>query len=163
MITRSGLDWTKRYGELKDELGRLPCREAIIDGEIVVLDEKGIARFSLLQDALSSGDRHKLVFYAFDLLFLDGWDLTATPLEKRKGLLAQLLAGHVSGRSAIQLSDHVGGDDGAALYERAAELGLEGVVSKRASSPYVPGRSKTWVKSKALNAGDFVIAGYTVS
>jgi len=163
LITRSGIDWTKRYGDLKRAFASLPCGEAVIDGEIVVLDEKGVARFALLQDALSSGNSHRLVFYAFDLLFLDGWDLTAAPLEKRKGLLAQLLAGHVSGRSAVQFSDHVGGEDGAALYERAAELGLEGIVSKRASSHYVSGRSKTWVKAKALKAGDFVIAGYTIS
>jgi bifunctional non-homologous end joining protein LigD len=128
----------------------------------VVLDEKGISRFAALQDALAKGAGEKLVFYAFDLVHLDGWDLTGAPLEKRKGLLAQLLGGHVTGRSAIQLSDHVAGD-GRALYERASEMGLEGIVSKRASASYHQGRSHSWLKIKALKVEDFVIAGYTTS
>jgi len=162
LITRSGLDWTSRYGDLPEAFAGLPCREAIIDGEIVVVDEKGISRFALLQDALSGGSGNRLVFYAFDLLHLDGWDIRAAPLESRKRLLAQLLAGHTGSRSAIQLSDHFAGD-GIALFEQASELGLEGVVSKRASSPYQSGRSRTWTKAKSVETGDFVIAGYTRS
>jgi bifunctional non-homologous end joining protein LigD len=162
LITRTGLDWTKRYGNLADAFTALPCREAIIDGEIVVLDEDGISRFALLQDALSEGHGHKLVYFAFDLLHLDGWDLTKVPLEKRKELLAQLLAGQVTQRSAVQFSDHVMGG-GQAFYERVSEMGLEGIISKRASATYQEGRSRTWMKTKALKAGDFVIAGYTTS
>ena len=151
LITRGGLDWTKRYGDLPEAFRQLPCRDAIIDGEIVVLDDEGISRFALLQDALADGAGNKLVFYAFDLLHLDGWNLTNVPLEKRKALLAQLLEGHISSHSAIQLSDHVVGD-GRALYEQASEMGLEGIVSKRASAPYRSGRSKTWTKTKALES-----------
>jgi DNA ligase D len=162
LFTRSGLDWTKRYGDLQDALKVLACRAAIIDGEIVVLDDKGISRFAALQDALAKGAGDRLVFYAFDLLYLDGWDLTRVALETRKDLLAQLMAGHVTGRSAIQISDHVKGD-GRALYERACEMGLEGIVSKRSSAAYHPGRSLTWTKTKARIVGDFVIAGYTTS
>ena len=162
LITRGGLDWTRRYGDLPEAFGRLNCRQAIIDGEIVVLDDKGISRFGMLQEALSAGAGNRLVFYAFDLLYLDGWDLRAVPLVKRKGLLAQLLAGHVSGRSAIQYSDHVEGD-GQGLYDRASELGLEGIVSKRADGKHVAGRSTSWLKIKALQTGDYVIAGYSVS
>ena len=80
-----------------------------------MLDDKGISRFALLQDALSGGAGNRLVFYAFDLLHLDGWDLAKVPLDSRKALLSQLFAGHVSGRSAIQLSDHVMGDGQFAL------------------------------------------------
>ncbi len=162
LITRSGLDWTKRYGGMQHAFSDLSCREAIIDGEIVVPDEKGITRFAALQDALAEGEHHKFVFYAFDLPYLDGWDLKKVELQKRKGLLAQLLAGHVTGRSAIQYSDHIA-DDGRALYEHASKLGLEGIVSKRASATYREGRSDTWLKVKAQQAGEFVIAGYTVS
>ncbi len=162
LITRGGLDWTKRYGDLPEAFRQLPIRDAIIDGEIVVLDDEGISRFALLQGALANGAGNRLVFYAFDLLFLDGWNLTNVPLEKRKMLLAKLLEGHISSHSAIQLSDHVVGD-GRALYEQASEMGLEGIVSKRLSAPYRSGRSKTWTKTKALEAGDFVIAGYTLS
>ncbi len=162
LITRGGLDWTKKYRDLESAFRNLPCTEAIIDGEIVVPDEKGVTRMSALQDALSRGEGHRLVFYAFDLLYLNGWDLTGVPLEKRKELLARLLAGHVSGRSALQFSDHVTGD-GLQLYDRVAELGLEGIVSKQASSRYVSGRSTAWTKTKARKVNDFVIAGFTRS
>ena len=162
LITRGGLDWTRRYGDLPDAFAALGVKDAIIDGEIVVLDNKGISRFGMLQDALSSGSGNKLVFYAFDLLHLDGWDLRNVPLVKRKGLLAQLLSGHVTPRSAIQYSDHVEGD-GQPLLDHASELGLEGVVSKRSDAKYTAGRSSTWLKIKALKTGDFIIAGYSES
>jgi DNA ligase D len=162
LITRSGIDWTKRYGDLPKEFAKLPVKQAILDGEIVVLDDKGISRFSALQDALSEGAGSKLHFYAFDLLYLDGYDLRAAGLTDRKQLLSQLLGGHVSGRSAIQLSDHVEGN-GDALYEQASAMGLEGIVSKRTNATYQSGRTSTWVKVKAKPVGDFVIAGYTVS
>ncbi|ESX59847.1 MULTISPECIES: DNA ligase D [unclassified Mesorhizobium] len=161
LITRGGIDWTKRYGDLPQAFSRLPLSQAIIDGEIMVLDEKGISRFALLQDALSAGAGSKLHFYAFDLLHLDGWDLRKAPLARRKALLAELLAGQ-GANSAIQLSDHVEGD-GQGLYDQASILGLEGVVSKRANAIYQSGRTKTWTKVKALETGDFIIAGYTVS
>ncbi|WDR05275.1 DNA ligase D [Devosia rhodophyticola] len=162
LITRGGLDWTKRYGGLPAAFAKLNCREAVIDGEIVVLDDKGISRFGKLQDALSNGAGNQLVFYAFDLLHLDGWDLRNVPLVKRKLLLAQLLSGHIDTRSAIQFSDHVEGD-GTPLFDHASDLGLEGIVSKRADSKHTDGRSKSWLKIKALKTGDFVIAGYSDS
>lgn len=161
LITRGGIDWTKRYGDLPQAFSRLPVAQAIIDGEIMVLDDKGISRFALLQDALAEGAGSKLHFYAFDLLHLDGWDLRKAPLQKRKALLAELLAGQAA-NSAIQYSDHVEGS-GQGLYEQVTELGLEGVVSKRADAIYQSGRTKSWTKVKALKKDDFVIAGYTVS
>ena len=105
----------------------------MIDGEIVVQDEDGVSRFALLQEALSRGARSELVFFAFDLVRLDGWNLAAVPLERRKALLGQLLAG-ATGRSAVQFSDHVRGG-GPAFFEEVSQLGLEGVVSKRAGAP----------------------------
>ncbi|UJW85090.1 DNA ligase D [Devosia sp. SL43] len=161
LITRGGLDWTKRYGDLPHTFAELNCKDAVIDGEIVVLDEKGISRFGKLQDALSEGAGNKLVFYAFDLLHLDGWDLRNVSLIKRKGLLAQLLGGP-SGSSAIQYSDHVEGD-GQGIYDLASQQGLEGIVSKRADGKHVDGRSSSWVKIKALKTGDYVIGGYSES
>ncbi len=161
LVTRSGLDWTHRYGDLGEAFRGLPCGSAVIDGEIVVLDEDGVSRFGLLQDALSRGAKTELVFFAFDLLHLDGWTLTGAALEKRKALLAQLLAG-ATGRSAIQYSDHVKGG-GRAFYDSVSALRLEGVVSKRAGAAYQPGRSKSWTKAKAKLTGDFVIAGFTLS
>lgn len=162
LITRSGLDWTKRYGTLPMSFRRLPCSEAIIDGEIVVLDDKGISRFAALQDALAGGHDRQLVFYAFDLVFLNGWDLRKVTLGQRKALLEKLLAGQIDARSAIQYSDHVGGDGGQ-FFESVSEMGLEGIVSKQLSAPYVSGRTHSWTKTKALQRGEFVIAGYTTS
>ena len=162
LITRAGLDWTHRYGLLPQAFAQLPCKSAILDGEIVALDEHGISRFSLLQQALSEGPSSRLTFYAFDLLYLDGWDLRRVPLKKRKEYLSQLIAGVSGGRSAIQYSDHVEGD-GDALFARASEMGLEGIVSKREDSLSSPGRTNLWVKSKARQVEDVLIAGYTTS
>ncbi|MBK8082390.1 MAG: DNA ligase D [Devosia sp.] len=162
LVTRAGLDWTRRYGTLPRAFESLSCKSAVIDGEIVVPDENGIARFAALQEALSSGAGNRLVYYAFDLLHLDGWDLRAVPIEKRKELLAQLLGGRVEPSTAIQFSDHVVGDGGA-LFDRASELGLEGIVSKRLGTCYESGRTTSWSKTKALQVGDFVIAGFTRS
>ena len=162
LITRSGLDWTKRYGGLAGAFGALPCRHAAIDGEVVVLDDKGISRFAALQDALSAKASDRLLFYAFDLLHLDGWNLEKVPLLQRKETLAQLLSGGAPAGRAIHFCDHVIGD-GRAFFEHASELDLEGIVSKRAEAPYQPGRTGSWLKIKAPQTGDFVIAGYTVS
>lgn len=161
LVTRGGLDWTHRYGDLPAAVAALPCREAILDGEIVVQDAAGVSRFTLLQEALSRGAGSELAYFVFDILRLDGWDLTEVPLLRRKRLLARLLAG-TGARSAVQLGDHVEGG-GPAFYASVSGLGLEGVVSKRADAPYRSGRSKTWVKAKARLQAEFPIAGYTLS
>lgn len=160
--TRTGIDWTARYGVLADAFTPLGCKEAIIDGEIVVVDAQGVSHFSDLQQALSDKASERLTFFAFDLVHLDGYNLTKVPLLERKKLLADLLAPVAGPRSAIHFSDHVGGD-GMVLYEQAVELGLEGILSKRESSAYVSERSKSWLKTKAVLAGDFPIVGYTES
>lgn len=158
-ITRGGLDWTRRYGDLPDVFATLPCRQAVIDGEIVVLDAQGVSSFGRLQEELSEGRPRNLLFFAFDLLYLDGWDLRGVALRDRKALLKTLLEG---ASSAIQFSDHVEGQGGA-LFEQAIDRGLEGLVSKRADSIYSGSRSGTWLKIKAPKTGHFVIAGYTAS
>jgi DNA ligase D len=159
LITRGGLDWTRRYGDLPQAFATLPCSQAIIDGEIVVLDSTGVSRFDLLQAQLSESRPRTLDFYAFDLIYLDGWDLRAVALKDRKALLAKLLGG---ANRALQFSDHVA-DKGDALFERAIDIGLEGIVSKRADSRYTGNRSDMWLKIKAPKIGHFVIAGYTPS
>lgn len=162
MITRSGLDWTKRYAALAKAFSALPCRQAILDGEVVVPDDEGITRFAALQDALSAKASERLVFYAFDLLYLDGYDLRQLPLQKRKDLLRQLLEATDPRPATILFSDHIEGD-GRPFFERASEMNLEGIISKRADAKYEHGRSRTWLKVKAQKTGDFVIGGYTPS
>lgn len=160
--TRAGLDWTHRYGDLGSAFEGLSCNSAVIDGEIVTLDDRGISRFDLLKTALSEGHTTALVFFAFDLLYLNGWDLREVPLDKRKDQLKRLIGAQVNGQSALQYSDHIEGN-GDAFFDRCSEMGLEGVVSKRALSPYRSGRQTTWTKAKVLQAAYFPIVGYTVS
>ncbi len=162
LLTRTGIDWTERYGALADAFPAIPAKEAILDGEIVVIDENGVSHFADLQQALSDHAGERLTFFAFDLMYLDGYDLTKVRLDQRKALLQALLAPIVSPSSAIQFSDGIGGD-GQVLYDHATEMGLEGILSKRIDAPYVQARSKSWVKVKALQVGDFPIVGYTLS
>jgi bifunctional non-homologous end joining protein LigD len=162
LITRSGHDWTDRYGSLAKAFSPIPCRQALIDGEILVQDEAGLSSFAALQDALSEGASHKLTFFAFDLLHLDGYDLREVPLVGRKQALHTLLEGAVTPTSALQISEHVEGQ-GRAFFDQAARMGLEGVVSKRAGATYQPGRSKSWLKAKCVRSDEFVIVGYTES
>ena len=162
LLTRAGLDWTHRFGDLGQHLSKLPCRNAVIDGEIVVLDEKGVSRFDMLKTALSEGPETALVYFAFDLLHLNGWDLRNVPLDKRKDHLQRLLQGGAGEQAAIHFSDHVIGN-GDAFFDRACEMGLEGVISKPVVSTYQSGRSKVWTKAKALLTGHFPIVGYTTS
>ena len=130
----------------------LPCREAIIDGEIVVLDDKGISRFAAAAGrAVATAPATSCVFYAFDLLHLDGWDLTQAPLDQAQGA-ARAAARRARDRALGDPVQRPCRGDGPALYERASELGLEGIVSKRAAAPYQRGRSKTWTKAKALRS-----------
>jgi len=162
LITRTGIDWTDRYGVLATAFTALPAKEAILDGEIVVVDDQGISHFADLQQALSDHAGERLTYFAFDLMYLDGYDLTGVPLVERKALLQRLLAPVISASSAIQFSDGFAGD-GTVLYDHATEMGLEGIVSKRADARYQQERSKTWIKVKAPLVGDFPIVGYTLS
>lgn len=162
MITRNGLDWTNRYGALARAFKQLACTDAVIDGEVAVQDPRGVTSIHLLEQALSEGRTHAMTFFAFDLLHLDGYDLRAATLLDRKKALAALLDPVLDARSPIQLSEHVEGD-GDTLFQRACEMGLEGVVSKRADARYVSGRSDNWVKVKRVEFDDFVVIGFTVN
>lgn len=157
-LTRNGLDWTARYGHLGKAFHDLPCRRALLDGEVVVQDERGVSDFAQLQEALATNDSHSLVFFAFDLLHLDDHDLRDAPLLMRKQVLATLLSA-VKPNSALQPSEYVTGE-GARMFDEACRMAIEGIVSKRLDAPYRSGRSWSWRKSKCGNAGEFVIVGY---
>jgi bifunctional non-homologous end joining protein LigD len=158
--TRGGLDWTKKFGDAVPEALRgLALRTALIDGEMVVANESGVAEFSLLQADLSAGRVDRFVYYAFDCLYLDGWDLRGASLIRRKELLGQLIG---TEGGAVRYSSHFE-EDGRLVLQRACALGLEGIISKAAQSPYASGRSKSWVKAKCSAQQEFVIAGYVPS
>ncbi len=159
LITRNSHDWTKRYDALAKAFARLPCETAILDGEVVVQDPRGVTSLNLLEEALSEGKSHAMTYFAFDLCYLDGHDLSAVPLLERKRALAGLLDPLIDSRSPIQLSDHIDGD-GNALFAQASRMGLEGIVSKRDDSRYVQRRSPEWVKIKRTEIGTFVVVGY---
>lgn len=161
-LTRNGLDWTKRYGVLAKAFRGLPCREAILDGEVVVQDAKGVTTLDQLERALAEGRTGALTFFAFDLPYLDGHDLSRVVLIERKRALAALLAPILTPTSALHYSEHLetGGQE---LFAHACRLGLEGVVSKRADSRYVEARSQNWLKVKRTDLATHVVIGFTIN
>src|SRR5262249_7570206 len=147
LYTRTGLDWTDRFGKpIADALAGIDARSAVIDGEVVVLGSDGGSSFAELQLALSEARHDKMIFYAFDLLWLNGEDLRKEPLAHRKERLRDLLQGFDE-QGALRLSEHFH-EPGKVMLEHACRMGLEGVVSKRADAPYRSGRGHDWVKSK---------------
>jgi bifunctional non-homologous end joining protein LigD len=159
LFTRHGKDWTAKFKSIRDALAALPVEQAILDGEVVVLDKKGISHFQALQNYLEGGAA-QVIYYAFDLPHCNGYDLTRTPLLKRKEVLRRLLEAGGDPASLVRFGDHLQGR-GQAFYDSACEHGLEGVVAKRADSPYEPRRTSTWLKIKCLLRQEFVIGGYT--
>lgn len=157
-FTRRGYDWTSRFKNLLDALVMLATRECIIDGEAVVEDAQGRTDFGRLQNDLAKGGSDRVVYYAFDLLYLDDADLRRVPLIERKELLRELIG--TSWRQ-LRLSEHITGNSGA-IFKEACELGLEGLVSKRANGAYVSGRSNAWTKVTCRKRETYLIAGYAL-
>ena len=158
--TRGGEDWTARFPPLATAAQGLPAASALLDGEAVVFDADGRSDFGLLQDALAHGQAERIVFAAFDLLYLDGFDLRAETLVRRKELLRALLDAAGAPAKALRYVDHVRGR-GKAFRSASCDLELEGSVSKRADRPWVPGRTRDWLKAKCLARQEFVIGGWT--
>jgi DNA ligase D-like protein (predicted ligase) len=158
LLTRNGLDWTTKYPQIARAVASLPARQAYLDGELCGVRPDGITSFSMIQLASDAGNAAGLVFFLFDLLHLDGEDLTARPLIERKERLAGLLA---QAGSPLHFSDHQTGL-GPAFYEKACPLGVEGIVSKRADAAYAPGNRGLWLKVKCLNREEFVVIGWTI-
>jgi bifunctional non-homologous end joining protein LigD len=148
MLTRRGLDWTASFRPIAEALAVPKIRAAHLDGEIAVMGEDGVTSFAALQDAPSRGQGGRLTYHIFDLLHLDGRDLTGLPLIERKALLAPLLA-HLPKGSPVCYSDHVQGQ-GPKFFAQACKLNLEGIVSKRAAAPYRSRRTEDWLKVKCL-------------
>ena len=160
LFSRSGLDWTVRFPAVARALAKLPCRDALVDGEVAFVLPSGITDFKSLQEHIDS-PHPAIRYFLFDLLELDGKDWRRTPLLERKARLAELLSGKTIPPRLIY-SDHVQGS-GRAFLASACASGLEGVVSKRANAPYRSGRSKAWLKIKCGARAEFVIGGYSRS
>jgi ATP-dependent DNA ligase len=147
LLTRTGLDWSHRYKRTIEALGELPVKSAYLDGELCALRADGVPAFSRLQAAMDEGRTGELVFFVFDLLFLNGGSTARLPLIDRKERLQQLLAKEL-GR--VRYSEHVV-TDGPRFREQACKLGLEGVISKRIDRPYAPGDRGIWVSSRSAS------------
>jgi DNA ligase D-like protein (predicted ligase) len=157
LLTRTGLDWTARYPATAKALRKLPARRAYLDGELCAVGPDGLTSFAEMQAATDGRSTAGLVYFAFDLIYLDGEDWRAEPLVARKSRLEALLEG---ADPAIRYNEHLAGD-GEAILRAACKLNVEGIVSKRAESAYVPGNRGLWAKCKCLNREEFVIVGWT--
>jgi bifunctional non-homologous end joining protein LigD len=156
--TRKGLDWTEKFSTIAEAASSLS--DALIDGEVVALDDKGEPDFAALQAALSDGRTDNLMFYAFDLLFVEEFDLRRQPLRQRKQRLQQLLGGNGKpGRGVIHYLDHLE-TGGEAVWESACKMSLEGIVSKRLDAPHSSGRSENWTKTKCRAGHEVVLGGW---
>jgi bifunctional non-homologous end joining protein LigD len=155
VYTRRGNDWTKRFKKVADEAWHISAGSAIIDGEIVVPAANGATDFSVLQNELK-GKSTKIVMVAFDLLYLNGYDLRKLPLIERKSHLKKLIA-----KTAIQFSESFE-VDGPEMYQHACSIGLEGVVSKVRDSRYLSGRVNDWVKKTCQQRETLPIAGFAL-
>ncbi|QOR37816.1 DNA ligase D [Billgrantia diversa] len=159
-ITRNGKDWTHRFPELARALSPLPVDSALLDGEVVAMGKDGISRFGQLQEALSNGRTAALVYQVFDLPYLAGHDLSSVPLLERKRTLEALLGAANMKEGTIRYSDHIE-THGKAFHERACQMGLEGIICKRADSRYQQKRSRDWLKVKCVSHEEFVVGGFT--
>src|SRR4051812_9912478 len=157
IYTRSGLNWTKRFPTVAAALSHIRATELILDGEVISANEKGAANFSALQDDLSKSRYDRMVYYAFDLLYLDGYDLRSARLIDRKALLEDLLGERELG--PIHFSQHFE-EEGEVLFQKSCELGLEGTVSKLRDAPYRSERSESWIKVKCLQTDRYEVIGY---
>jgi bifunctional non-homologous end joining protein LigD len=157
VYTRNGHDWTDRFAKIARDAWRLNVKSAIIDGEVIVPAADGVSDFSVLQKELRSGrPSEKLVMYAFDLMYLNGFDMRKAPLSARKAQLAVIIK-----NSDLLLSQSFDAD-GATMFEHACAMGLEGVVSKLRDSRYQSDRTNDWVKQTCRQRETLAIVGYAL-
>jgi len=165
LLTRNGNDCAAAFPEVVRALAALPFDRLVLDGEVVALDETGRPSFQRLQtrsrlsrpiDIRHATVTNPVTYYAFDLLGFEDFDLRSLPLTERKELLEKVLPPV----GALRYLEHVE-DEGEALYEQTQQLGLEGIVGKKADAPYKAGRSPLWLKVRARKTGDYVVVGFT--
>ena len=163
LVSRNQIEMTPQYPELAGIAGQLAAKEAILDGEIVALDEQGMPRFQLLQPRVGRKGglealrgKGQIVYFVFDLLYIDGYDLTACSVVERKAKLAEILLP----ATFIKLSDHVEGE-GEAFFREIEKFHLEGTIAKRANSKYLQKRTTDWLKIKTIMRTEVVVGGYT--
>ena len=156
LLSRRFNDWTAQFPTVVDAVAALKVKDVVLDGEVCVVMPDGRTSFQALQGSFGRREAN-IVYFAFDLLWLDGEDIAQLPLEERKQRLAKLIG---KKQGVLRYSDHVVGNGGA-FFKLACKQGLEGIISKRRDKPYSPGRGHGWLKTKCLMRQEFVIGGYT--
>jgi len=157
LITRGGHDWTHKMRPLADEIESLGIKSAWLDGEAVVLDTAGRPNFNDLQRAFDNSRTASIVYFVFDLPFANGFDLRGVPLVERKEQLKQMLSGGAQNR--VRFTEHFA-VDGQSVLKSACEMGLEGIIAKQKSAPYVSERTDSWLKLKCVGRQEFIILGF---
>ena len=157
-VSRNQIEMTPQYPELADIAKQIDANAAIIDGEICALDEHGIPRFQMMQRKAASSQRRRppIIYFAFDLLYVDGYDLMSCPVIERKAKLSEILRP----TNFLKLSEHVEGE-GETFFREIEKFRLEGMIAKRAASKYVQKHSSDWLKVKTVQRSEVVIGGYT--
>jgi len=159
LITRNGKDWTAKFPSIAAAVSELKVESALLDGEVAALAADGRTSFQALQTALSDGRTDRLTYFVFDLLHLNGKDLSDRPLDERKRALRKLLPPSLKSE-VLRFNDHVEAQ-GDEFYAQACRLGIEGIIAKRRDAPYRGGRSTDWLKVKCLMRQEVVIGGFT--
>jgi bifunctional non-homologous end joining protein LigD len=160
LFSRSGLDWTVRFPAIAKAMESFPAKSALVDGEVAFVLPSGITDFKSLQEHIDTANP-AIRYFVFDLLSYDGKDLRPLPVKERKQKLHRLMA-EQGLPNRLVYSDHVEGS-GPEFYREASNMGLEGIVSKRANAPYISGRTKDWLKFKCRQEAELVIGGYSRS
>lgn len=157
LISRNQNDWTPKFHKVAAAAAALPVKTAILDGELVALTKDGRSSFQMLQNSFRGITRPPLIYFVFDLLYLNGQNTDRLPIEERKALLKKLIGRR---KGIIRFSEHILGD-GPTCYKNACKMHLEGIVSKRRGQPYKSGRGTDWLKVKCSLRAEFVIGGFT--
>ena len=155
--SRNNKDWTEELQSVADAIRTLPIKNIIVDGEVVLLDSHGKSDFQLLQNAIKNGNSAPFIYYLFDILYYDQYDLCSLPLIERKSILKHALT---FDSNVLYYSDHIlnNGED---MFTHSCQLALEGIISKRLDSHYTSKRSRDWLKIKCLKRQEFIIGGYS--
>lgn len=156
LISRNNRDWTNYFPNVVEAIKTLPIKHLILDGEVVLLDKEQRSNFQLLQNAIGAPKKKPFVYFIFDLIYFNQYNLMPLPLLERKNILHQLLG---SNNPSLRYSDHIIGS-GDKVFKSACELGLEGIISKFINSHYAEKRTKSWLKIKCVKRQEFVIGGY---
>jgi bifunctional non-homologous end joining protein LigD len=158
LFTRNSNDWTAKMPQLAAEIARLDLQSGWVDGEIVVMNERGVPDFNALQNAMDASKGATVSYFVFDLPFANGYDLTRSPLHARRAALREVMARHKGER--VKFSDDFPGVDAELMLKAACKMGLEGIIAKRKDAIYVSTRATSWLKIKCSARQEFVVVGF---